>query len=70
MTTVLKLKNKGVVFVATFDADGVLDTVERDGVSLTANNAAAKIIAKNASHIRAGIMPARMEATGWTWVPQ
>lgn len=56
-----KLMKKGKVYVITFDAERVLDTVECNGELLSTKNAVVKSILVHEEEIAAGFIPKGFE---------
>lgn len=68
MSTTIRLTFKAKPYTATFDAEGVVDTVVDDqGKALSSRNAVAATIIRHQEAILGRVLPAAMTKAGWRW---
>jgi len=61
MTMRRKLSKKNKTYIITFDEEGIVDTVECEGVLLSTKNAVVKSILVHEDDIRRGFIPKGFE---------
>jgi len=70
MNNIAKLVHKGKPYTATFDAEGVVDTVVNSkGKALSSRHAIAASIIRHQEAILGRMLPTAMTKSGWEWAP-